>query len=228
MRSSQCEFHYVWESSAVESKLDAAPLVCDKGNMPTETLSPPKGDGLPPRKHFTRTEVQQMLDAGLFAGQRFELIDGDLIDKMGQNPRHAMTILRVHAILARIFGFENVRAQLPIEVSPADREKSWPEPDMAVVAGANPDYMKRHPRGDELLLVVELADSSVAHDGTTKRDLYARAGVPEYWVLDIAGRRLIVHRELQDGRFARVESFAAEETVSVGSGASLTVASLLP
>jgi Uma2 family endonuclease len=198
--------------------------------MPTETLSPPKGDGLPLRKHFTRTEVQQMLDAGLFVGQRVELIDGDLIDKMGQNPPHAVAIRLLTRALAAIFGLEKLMVQAPIEVSRADREKSWPEPDVAVVAEAKPDYRERHPRGDELLLVVEVADSSVAHDATTKRDLYARAGVPEYWVLDLIARRLIVHGDLREGSFQRVEAFAEEAAVNVGpqAGGSLRVESLLP
>ncbi|HEY4360833.1 MAG TPA: Uma2 family endonuclease [Bryobacteraceae bacterium] len=190
--------------------------------MPTETL--------PPRKHFTRTEVEQMLDAGLFAGQRFELIDGDLIDKMGQNPRHAMAIRLLTRALAAIFGVEKLLVQAPVEVSRADRDRSWPEPDVAVVAEAKPDFGERHPRGDELVLAVEVVDSSVAHDATTKRDLYARAGVPEYWVLDLAAGRLIVHGELKEGRFQRIETLAAEDAVSLGqeAGAPVAVSSLLP
>lgn len=183
----------------------------------------------PPRKRFTRDEVERMLNAGLFEGQRFELIDGDLIDKMGQNPPHSQATSRIAAWLTRIFD-ERVRIQNPIEVSGRDREVSWPEPDVAVIASESTDaFGSRHPRGDELLLVVEVADSSVRYDLTTKRDIYARAGVPEYWVFDILGRKLIVHRKPVQGRYEEVIAFGEGDSVSLLAfpGASLAIARLL-
>ena len=168
----------------------------------------------PPRKRFTRAEVQSMLDAGLFNGQRFELMDGDLIDKIGQKPPHALAIRILLAWLAEVFGAESVQVQSPIEAGSPDQERSLPEPDLAVLADANADYSQRHPRGDELLHAIEVADSTVRYDATTKRDLYARAGVPEYWVLDIPGRRFIVHRQLTGGRFEEIAAFSDEETIA--------------
>ncbi len=88
---------------------------CDKGEcMPAASLQSPP-EGAPPRKRFTVQEVEQMLDAGLFAGQRFELIDGDLIDKMGQNPSHAQAIRLVHRWLAKILDPGRIQMQLPIQ-----------------------------------------------------------------------------------------------------------------
>jgi Uma2 family endonuclease len=181
----------------------------------------------PPRKRFTRDEVEQMLDAGLFAGQRFELIDGDLIDKMGQNPPHARALRLLHAWLVKVFGAERVQMQLPIEAAPAERERSLPEPDLSVLPEEKDDYRRRHPRGDELLLAVEVADTTVRYDATAKRDLYARAGVPEYWILDIPGRRLIVHRGLTQGQFEQIDSIAENASVSAG-GVEIPVSELLP
>jgi Uma2 family endonuclease len=100
------------------------------------------------------------------------------------------------ALLMEIFGIKPVRVQMPIEASPADREHSEPEPDLAVLAAGKPDFAHRHPNGCELALAVEVADTTLRHDALRKRDLYARNGVPEYWVLDLNGCRLIVHREL--------------------------------
>lgn len=76
---------------------------------------------VPPQKKFTRDEVQRLMDEGPFAGQRFELIEGDLIDKMGQNPRHAFAIQLLTERLAGIFRLNLIRIQSPIEASPEDR-----------------------------------------------------------------------------------------------------------
>ena len=181
----------------------------------------------PPRKRFTRDEVEQMLDAGLFAGQRFELIDGDLIDKMGQNPPHSFALNLLLECLVKIFGVKRIRMQQPVEAAPAERDRSLPEPDLAVLAGVKDEYRKRYPRGDELLLAIEVADTTVRYDATTKRDLYARAGVPEYWVLDITGRRLIVHRGLTQGQFEQIETLPESATVSAR-GVQIPVSELLP
>ena len=102
-----------------------------------------------------------------------------------------------------------------------------PEPDLAVLAEFKTDYARRHPRGDELLLAVEVADTTVRYDATMKRDLYARAGVPEYWVLDIGGRRLIVHQRLAQGKFEQIESLPENAIVSAG-GEQIPVSALLP
>ncbi len=182
--------------------------------MSAAILQPPVSEALPPRKRFTRSEVQQMLDAGLFAGQRFELIDGDLIDKMGQNPPHAYAIRVLLVWLAKILGAATVRVQLPIEVASADQEWTWPEPDLALLSDSKADYRRRHPRGDELLLVIEVADSTVQYDAGLKRDLYARAGVREYWVLDVGGRKLMVHRRPLEGHFQEVFTLSDHDTAS--------------
>jgi len=201
--------------------------------MAASIPQPPISSDLPlPRKRFTRSEVDQMLDSGIFAGQRFELIDGELIDKMGQKPPHASAIQRCMELLAAIFGLARVRVQMPIEAGPADRESSVPEPDIAVLAEAKPDFSQRHPNGRELTLLIEVSDTTLRHDTIGKRDLYARAGVPEYWVLDIKGRRLIVHRTLNEekGEYASLLSHREGETVAIEShpGRSISVSALLP
>ena len=173
-----------------------------------------------------------MTNAGLFAGQRYELIDGDLIDKMGQNPPHALAVAELQDWLTTVFGQGHVRTQLPIEIAATDRERSWPEPDLAVaVEDSRQFFRSRHPRGDELLLVIEVADSTARHDLTTKRDIYARAGVPEYWVLDLASRKLIVHRKLSSqGQYTEILSLDETEAASLSGhpDATLAIARLLP
>jgi len=166
-----------------------------------------------------------MAQAGLFAGQRFELIDGDLIDKMGQNPPHATAIRLCMAAFIKLFGVEFVLVQLPMEAGSADRERTVPEPDLAVLLERKADFARRHPNGDELRLVVEVSDSTFRYDSTSKRDLYARAGVPEYWVLDLNARRVLVHRALdpQNCGYSNIQSFGETETVW-----DIAVSSILP
>jgi Uma2 family endonuclease len=179
------------------------------------------------RKRFTRSEVDRMQELGIFDGQRCELIDGELIDKMGQNPPHAYAIRRLFAWLIGFFGPDQLLIQAPIEVRPGDSEWSLPEPDIAVLAEARGEYAKRHPRGDELLLIVEVADASLRQDLIKKRDLYARASVGEYWVLDLPSRRLIVHRNPADGEY-RETAILAEDDLASCSGQTIAVREFLP
>jgi len=183
-----------------------------------------------PRTQFTRAEFLRMLDTGAFDGKRLELLDGELIDKMGQKPTHASTIRRVTKLLAEIFGIDRVLVQAPVDVAISDRDRNFPEPDLAVVREAKPDYDDRHPDGDELILAGEVSDTSLRTDAKAKRDLYARAGVPEYWVLDIVSRRLIVHRDPAEGLYRTILSLGEDDTVSVHAApeARVLVADLLP
>ncbi len=182
------------------------------------------------RKRFTQTEFVRMMELGLLDGQRLELVDGDLIDKMGQNPPHATAIQRLTRWLAKTFGLDLVRAQLPIQVAGTDREFTLPEPDFAVVREDKADYANRHPSGTELLLVVEIADSSIQIDRTVKPSLYARAGIPEYWVLDIPGQRMIVHRHPAQGEYTDIGVVDAMGSMAPESMPTQTVSvqSLLP
>jgi Uma2 family endonuclease len=123
-----------------------------------------------------------------------------------------------------------LRIQSPVEVKPGDSEWSLPEPNVAVLAEASGDYGKRHPRGDELLLAVEVADTSLRQDLTTKRDLYARASVGEYWALDLQSRRLIVHRHPGHGEYGETAILAEGDLASCDAhpGQTVAVRYLLP
>ena len=128
---------------------------------------------------------------GLVAA-RVELIDGYLIDMSPNHPPHASTITRLDEVLhALLYGRARVRCQLPITLTV---EQSEPEPDIAIVANAS-SYVKYHPGADEVLLVCEVADSSLAYDRKVKLDLYARAGIREYWIVNLNDRVVEVYRQ---------------------------------
>ena len=168
-----------------------------------------------PKKRFSREEVEYLLRSGFFDGQRYELIDGELLDKMGQNPPHANAIRLTQRRLGAFIDPSLIQAQLPIEAGAGDRERSLPEPDLAVLRELKADYDTRHPRGDELLLVIEVSDTTAAFDLSRKAALYASAGVREYWVLDLPRRMLVVHRQPFGATYRVVETFTEGDTVSL-------------
>ena len=200
--------------------------------MPVAPMPIPElAEAAPPRKRFTREEVERLTDSGVFAGQRFELIDGDLIDKMGQNGPHALAIRLLLKWLSRLLDGDLISSQLPLRLSGKDGEYSLPEPDFAILR--KPMLEARHPRADEILLVIEVSDTSVTFDRTRKAALYAGAGIPEYWVLDLSHRVLLVHTLVQTGPsgkdYRQVQMYSSEESVSFpGRPESIRVSDLLP
>jgi Uma2 family endonuclease len=120
------------------------------------------------------------------------LIDGEILEMPGQNPPHATITAKVDTTLRRFFGQGFVlRNQLPLVLG----QSTDPEPDLAVVAGQLMDYYRAHPT--TAALVVEVSDSTIAFDTTDKASLYAAAKIADYWVVDLALNRLLVHRQPQ-------------------------------
>ena len=181
-----------------------------------------------PHKTWTRDEVAVLESTGLFAGTHFELIDGELIDKMPKNRRHVDGTRKTRRAFAAVFGEDRVDQEAPIDVAEVDNPRNEPEPDVAVLGRSN-ENIGRNPVATEVLLVVEVSDSTLHHDLTTKTALYARAGIPEYWALDINGQRLFVHRDPVDGIYqSRTEHGASERVQPLGTDQSIPVAALLP
>ncbi len=175
--------------------------------LETVPLEPP-----PRHKQWTRRECQILLENGVFEGQRYELVEGELINKLGQNPPHAFAISNLTVILVQLFG-RQVRCQLPIDVAPADNPTSEPEPD-AIVTNTAADFSQRGPTPAEVAWLIEVSDSTLRFDLTTKARLYARAAIADYWVLDLANRRIIDHREPTHGHYGSVTVYAAHEAIA--------------
>jgi Uma2 family endonuclease len=133
-----------------------------------------------------RAEYDFLVSDGAFAGERLELISGMIVEKSPQDAPHASAIERLTMFLVpRLLGRADVRVQLPLAVS----DDSEPEPDVAVVALG--DYRDAHPK--TALLVIEVANSRLDFDRNTKAALYARAGVREYWIVNLIENRVEVH-----------------------------------
>ena len=197
--------------------------------MPAASLPVPEiTESAPERKRFTRHEVDCMLASGVFDGQRLELIDGDLINKMGQNPPHAFAIQLLAEWLSSFLSMGVVRVQLPMQASGQDSERSVPEPDIAVLKNRT-DLRRRHPRGEEMALVIEVTDTTAAFDLKRKAEIYAVAGVPEYWVLDLTRRMLVVHREPDGVQYRDVHLYAESESIAfLGRAERAKISDILP
>ncbi|MEP7355421.1 MAG: Uma2 family endonuclease [Acidobacteriota bacterium] len=181
------------------------------------------------RKRFTRAEMDQLLSTGAFEGQRFELIDGDLIEKLGQNPPHSQAIRLVSKLLASFVESDRIQVQLPIDLAIPDGNRNVPEPDIAVLTELKREFDHRHPRAEELVLIVEVADTSAALDLSRKAELYAQAGVPEYWVLDLNRRMLVIHRQTDGTQYRNTQLHSENDRVTMkGRSESVQVSALLP
>ena len=168
----------------------------------------------PPRKRWTRAECAALEATGLLRHERLELVAGELISKMGKKRPHVNALVAVQAWLVRTFGEQFVNPEAPIDVAPEDNPTNEPEPDLVVLARPSREYRDANPRPGDLRLVVEISDSTLGFDLTAKAKLYARAAIAEYWVLDIPGRRLIVHREPGEGVYGSVTAYGEEESVT--------------
>lgn len=144
----------------------------------------------PSPKRWTREEYYRLGEAGYFFGQRVELIEGEIMVLRPQNWPHASTVARVGQVLQSALGNGFwVRMQLPLNLGTSD-----PEPDVSVVPGAISDY-NDHPT--TAVLIVEVSDSSLNYDRARKASLYARAGIADYWIVNLVDRQLEVRRDPQ-------------------------------
>ena len=186
-------------------------------------------EAFPNRVRWTASQCRAIVEAGILTG-RYELIDGEIISKMSQNPPHAYTIRVLIAWLVNVFGILHVQCQLPISVGEADPDHNEPEPDAAVMLGPNTDFAARHPGPADLSLVVEVSHTTLRIDRAAKAMLYARAGIMEYWLLDIVGRQLLIHRVPGANGYGDVVVYAEDETASslARPDALVRVADLLP
>ena len=184
-------------------------------------------------RRFTRAEYERLIDLGVFQpGEEIELIGGELMVAEPQGAPHYTAIRKTAKALEAAFGPGwEVRTEGPIGLD----DESEPEPDVAVVPGAPDDYARAHP--SRPALTVEVAESSLALDRQRKGSLYARAGLPDYWVLNLLDRVLEVYREPAPDsaapfgwRYGRSEVFEASARVTplAAPGSSITVSQLLP
>lgn len=169
--------------------------------MPSSTVDiaqPTEDTGLSP-KRWTLDEYHRIIRLGILTAETpTELIHGQIVEMVPQQPPHAATTDEGGDYLKALFaGIAKVRVQLPVTLPP----DSEPEPDFAIVK-INPNlYRDRHPAPDDIYLIIEVADSTLQKDRQHKSKLYAQAGIPEYWVINLQQNQMIVYRQLEEGAY---------------------------
>jgi Uma2 family endonuclease len=146
---------------------------------------------------------------------RIHLIDGYLVDKMTQNPPHTVSFQRTGRELGPIIpaGW-HLRPALPLCIRLPGRD-SVPEPDHCVARGTVDDYAERHPGPEDISLIMEVADSSLAEDRDYAARLYGPAGIPACWIVDVKGRRVEVYTGPGPQGYGTIEVFAEGQSVPV-------------
>ena len=140
---------------------------------------------------WSRDEYYRLAGMGLFNVRGVELIDGEVIEMSPQYAPHTTALVLTQRALAKAFpeGRYTVRPQVPLSIG----GRSDPEPDIAVVEGAPRDFSGAHP--GTALLAVEIAETSLEYDRSTKASLYASAGIKDYWIINLNDKQIEVHRD---------------------------------
>jgi len=173
-------------------------------------------------RRFTVGEYYRMAEAGILGPEeRVELIEGEIITMAAIGSRHSATVMR----LTRLFSDEFRRRTLLLVQGPVRlNDLSEPEPDVALLRPRDDDYAAAHPGPADVLLIVEVADSTGAFDRGTKQRLYAAAGIPEYWIVDLADDRIEVYREPGATGYRDVRRFGRADTLHVAAFADVEIA----
>jgi Uma2 family endonuclease len=170
-----------------------------------------------------RREYDRLVELGYFEDEKIELLHGMLVAMSPQGAGHAHAVSKLFTLFVRGLGERaGVRSQAPLGAS----DDSEPEPDLAVVP--NQDYSHDHPT--HAMLVVEVAESSLSKDRRLKAALYARAQVPEYWIVNLTDRRVEVHHDPRGDRYPSVVTHGDGDVIHPACFADLriSIAEVLP
>lgn len=167
----------------------------------------------PRRYRITADEYFRMGETGVLPPDaRVELIDGELIEMAPIGPPHASTVERLADLLRRALGDRAmVRTQQPSVVE----KHSVPQPDITVVIPRGDYYARAHPVPHDVLLVVEVADSTLKFDRDDKTAMYARSGVPEVWVVDVGARRILRSASPRNGVYAESLTLGVGDSIGI-------------
>ncbi|HXF38215.1 MAG TPA: Uma2 family endonuclease [Blastocatellia bacterium] len=155
------------------------------------------------KHYFNVDEYYRMAEVGLLSPDvRVELIEGEIVEMSPIGSTHAGTVDRSSAFLNRKLGNTViVRVQNPIRLD----DFSEPQPDLALLKPRKDFYSKSHPSPEDVLVVIEVADTSVDYDRNVKLPLYARAGIPEAWLMVLAKDVIEVYSQPRNGKYQKVQ-----------------------
>lgn len=186
----------------------------------------PLEDTPPTKRLFTVHEYHKMGEAGILTeDDRVELIEGEIVVMPPIGEGHFGNVNRFNDAFYVFRGRAVIHIQNPVRLG----LKSEPEPDVVLLKYRDDFYSGKFPEPEDVLLLVEIADSSLGYDRRTKEPLYAKAGIQEYWIVDLIHGELIVHREPSKSRYSSIQSFKPGDTIAplAFPDVSLAVADLL-
>jgi Uma2 family endonuclease len=165
----------------------------------------------PTRRRFTVDEYYKMAKAGILReDDRVELIEGEIFTMSPIGSRHAACVTNLTNVFVLGVGARAiVRVQNPIRLS----RRSEPQPDVALLRPREDRYTRSHPGPEDVLLVMEVAETSLAYD-RRKLSRYAEAGIPEAWLFNLVAGQVEVHREPVDGRYRQVQVLGRDAVLS--------------
>jgi Uma2 family endonuclease len=148
---------------------------------------------------WTIDQYHRMIAAGILDDRRVELLKGEIIEMAPEGEPHAYFSSEAVEYLIKLLGDRaTVRSAKPITLP----NTSEPEPDVAIVQRLGREYLAHHPYPENIFWLIEYSESSLTQDLETKSKVYAEVGIPEYWVVNLKKRQLVVFREPQDGEYA--------------------------
>jgi Uma2 family endonuclease len=166
------------------------------------------------RRRFTIEEYHRMGEVGIFhEDDRVELIEGEIVEMSLIGRLHAATVDRIAHVFSRRLGDRAiVRVQNPVQFTALVSE---PQPDVTLLVPKADFYASGHPGPTDILLVVEVMDSTVAYDRGVKLHLYARAGIAEVWLANVNTRRIEIYRRLGAGGYSESRTLQDDESFAV-------------
>lgn len=164
------------------------------------------------RHHFTVSEYYRMAEAGIFTeDDRVELIEGEIIEMSPVGSRHSACVARLIRLFSRCIGDSIIlNAQNPVRLD----DYSEPEPDVALLRARDDFYASEHPGPADTLLLVEVAETSLGYDRQIKVPLYAKAGVPEVWVVDLRQATVTRHARPFEAAYQDVQICKHGESIT--------------
>lgn len=173
------------------------------------------------KRRFSVDEYYRMAEVGILTeDERLELLDGEVIRLSPISSRDAACVMRLNAFLNRVVGGRTiVSVRHPIHLD----DFSEPQPDVALLRRREDFYAASHPTAADVLVVIEVADTSVEYDRKRKLPLYARAGIPEFWLANLPEERFEIHTQPRDGEYQSVTVVRRGETIASPTIAGLSV-----
>lgn len=172
-------------------------------------------------RQLTTAEYYGMMESGIIReGERVELISGQIFTMAAKGTRHTVSTSRLLKSLLVLIGERAiVRCQDPITLP----DNSEPEPDIVIAKLRSDDYLNSHPSPADIILAIEVADSSIKFDRETKAPLYAAAGISEYWIVNLIDDRLEIYRQPEGDIYTSIEIIKPPRSIGLPQFSDITL-----